>query len=83
MARFGRREYNGTSRIFQRGAFMPKRKGHRHHASTPMGEVFREGFKPVRTFFNGISRRAESAFWNVNDRLNEADPPKKNKPKSK
>ena len=49
---------------------MSKRDDDQNYASTPMGEMFRAGFKPVREFFNGISRRAESTFWNMNNRMN-------------
>jgi hypothetical protein len=48
---------------------MPKRDDERHYASTPMGEMFRAGFEPIRTFFNRLSCRAESAFWKMNGRL--------------
>ena len=68
---------------------MTDRNDEREYASTPMGEMFRVGFKPIRTFFNDMSKRAQSAFWNFNDRLNggvtvdDVDPPSKNNPKTK
>lgn len=44
---------------------MAQRRKHRDHASTPTGKAFRAGFKPVRAFFNKMSRRAESTFWKL------------------
>ena len=67
---------------------MPDRKDDRDYASTPMGEMFRVGLKPISGFFNDISARAKSTFWKFNDRLNggltadDLDPPN-SKPKSK
>jgi len=49
----------------------------RQYASTPMGEMFRVGFKPVAQLFGAVARRAEQAFWDMNDRLNGVKPSKK------
>lgn len=44
----------------------------RQYASTPLGEIFRVGFKPVAQLFGNVARRAEQAFWDMNDSLNGA-----------
>jgi hypothetical protein len=49
---------------------MPNRRKEREYAATPMGEMFRVGIKPVRAFFNKMAQRAESTFWNMNNRMN-------------